>query len=92
MYQLWTSSGKGSGVGVGVIMSYSNDCGTLSFHKESLKGVIQDYVISFHKEEAYIELVINDTYELFNKLMKKFEDKVVMARLVAKIHCVYFIC
>ena len=72
------------------IMSFSNDCGTLSFHKESLKGRLQDYVIEFHKDEMEINLMIDDTYDLFFKLMEKFKDKIVHARLVAKMHFQHF--
>ena len=66
-------------------MSFSNDCGNLSFHRESLKGVIQDYVIKFNEGQVDIQGIIADTYELFVQLMGKFKDKAVKARLVAKI-------
>ena len=71
-------------------MLFSNDFGTLDFHKQSVKGRIQDYVITFHKDEIEIGLMIDDLYELFIKLMEKFKDKVVRARLVAKIHFLHF--
>lgn len=67
-------------------MSYSNDCGTLSFHRQSLKGTVQDYVIEFRKDMVDIPLIIHDTFELFGKLMEKYKDEMVKARLVAKIH------
>lgn len=81
---------KGSGLGVDDIMSYSNECGTLSFHRQSLKGRIQDYVIKFHKDEKDIDLMINDTYDLFFELIEQFKEKIVKARLVAKIHFHHF--
>lgn len=71
-------------------MSFSNDCGTLHFHKQSLKGAVQDYVINFHKDETDIEAVIDDASALFLELMNTFSDSIVMARLVAKIHFSHF--
>ena len=65
--------------------SFSNDCGTLQFHQQSLKGKMQDYVITFHKEEMEIKSVSTDTYVLFHLLMETFKDKLVRARLVAKV-------
>ena len=72
------------GMGGENVMSFSNDCGNLSFHKQSLKGTIQDYVIAFHRRERDLNLIIEDTYALFLKLMEKFKDTVVKATLVAK--------
>ena len=71
-------------------MSFPNDCGTSSFHKQSLKGKVQDYVIEFHKDEIDINVIIGNTYTLFLKLMERFQDKVVMARLVTKVHFYHF--
>ena len=67
-------------------MSFSNDCGILNFHRQSLKGVVQDYVITFHKEQIDMESIIDNTNSLFLDLMKTFTDKIVMGRIVAKIH------
>lgn len=66
-------------------MSYSNDCGKLSFHKESLKGKVQDYVIEFAEEMVDIPSILEGAYDLFLQLMEKFQDKTVLARLVAKV-------
>lgn len=68
------------------VETITNDCGTLSFHRQSLKGKVQDYVISFHKEEYDIQLLIGHTKGLFFELIEKFEEHVVLARLVMKIH------
>ena len=73
-----------------VKMSFSNDCGTLGFHKQSLKGAVQDYVIEFKQNQVDIAIIVGDTYELFSKLMEKFNDKIVRARLVAKMHFYHF--
>ena len=71
-------------------MSFSNDCGTSSFHRQSLKGAIQDYVITFHKDEINIKAGIGETSTLFLKLMDTFSNRIVMVRLVAKIHFSHF--
>ena len=60
-------------------------CGKLSFHRQNIRGKVQDYVITFNDIETSVEEVIEDTFELSNKLMDKFKDKTVKARSIAKI-------
>lgn len=62
----------------------NNRC-KLTFHRQSMRGFIQDFIITFNDIETSIEEVIEDTYDLFNKLMDKFKDKAVKARLIATI-------
>ena len=66
----------------------TNECGTLSLHKQTTNGKLQDYIISFHKDEADIELVVDRTKQLFLQLIEYFADSniTIMARLVMKIH------
>lgn len=71
-------------------MNFSNDRGTLHFHRRSLKGTIQDYVINFHKNETNIETVISDASSLFQELMNALSDRSVKARLVMKIQFSHF--
>lgn len=65
-------------------MSFSNDCGNLRFHRSSLKGKVTDYVITFHKTQMDILMLINDTYALFSALLEKYPRA--CARLIAKVH------
>ena len=65
---------------------FSNASGKLCFHRQSLRGRVQDYVISFEDEVHDIELVLNKTLDLFQKLMNKFEDYDVKARLIAQVN------
>lgn len=79
---------------MGLIMSavhapnITNECGTLSLNRQSTSGKCQDYIISFHKDEADIELAMDRTKHLFLKLIEYFADtdKVIKARLVMKIN------
>ena len=65
---------------------FHNDCAYLRFYKKSLKDRVQDFVISFHEDQTNIETILSTTLELFQRLMQKFEDKQVLARLVAKVN------
>ena len=67
-------------------MTFHNEYGCLAFHKASLKGVIQDYVIHFHEDESDMQLVIAHASDLFQQLMDTFKDRKVFARLIAKIN------
>lgn len=72
------------------MMSFHNKHAFLTFHKASLKGVIQDYVINFHEDECDMQLVIAHSSDLFQQLMDTFKDKKVFARLVAKVNFFHF--
>ena len=64
---------------------FYNKRGKLTFHRQSLKGAVQDYDITFNDNVASVEEVIDDAYELFEKLMEKFKDKNIKVRLIAKV-------
>ena len=67
-------------------MSFRNDCAYLNFYKESLKGTIQDYQISFNEEQDTIEKIVPLTLDLFQQLVKSMEGKPPLyARLVVKV-------
>ncbi len=75
-----------------VTETLSNEFGNLCFYKESLKGVVQDYVISFHEKEKDIELVVGKTQSLVKQLFQKLDSiyfKRVKARLIAKIKFIH---
>ena len=69
-----------------MIMEFKNDCATLSFHKQSLRGRVVDYVITCHECEDSITHLIGTTQDLFIKLMEKYKDTTAMVRLVAKVN------
>ena len=64
-------------------MEFKNDCATLSFHKQSLRGRVADYVIACHEPQVDMVCLIANTYGLFMKLMANYNDAKV--RLVAKV-------
>ena len=66
-------------------MSFSNDCASLNFYKQSLKGVVEDYVINFNNEHTSISDVLYITQDLFKQLMDKLSERVPRARLIAKV-------
>ena len=71
-------------------MSFHNSCANLKFYKQSLKGVVQDFVISFDEEHTDIFLALNNTLDLFRQLIEtNFKDKTVSARLVAKVNFIH---
>ena len=64
----------------------SNSFGNLCFHRQSTRGTVQDYVISFEGEECDIKRLVDITYDLFDKLLEHFKDLRVKARLVAQVN------
>lgn len=64
---------------------FCNDRCKLKFHKASVRGHVQDYILTFKDNEIAIEEVIDDAFDLFNELMEIFENKNVKVRLIAKI-------
>ena len=63
-----------------------NEFGKLSFHRQSLKGKVQDFVISFNEQVTSVEDIINKTFDLFQQLMEYFKDGKVKSRLIAKVN------
>ena len=68
------------------VIMFSNATANLCFHKKSLKGKIQDYVISFNTEQQRIEDVIDNTLELIEKLIASCHSEKVYGRLIAKVN------
>ena len=64
----------------------TNPSGKLCFYQQSRRGVVQDYVISFNQEIDDIQMVVEKTFDLFQKLIEHFEDDVVKARLIAQVN------
>ena len=67
-------------------LEFTNASGKLCFHRKSLRGRVQDYIISFDETVHDIEMVLDKTHDLFQQLMSKFEDKIVKARLIAQVN------
>ncbi len=67
----------------------SNEFANICFWRQSLKGAIQDYCISFNEEEKDIELVVGKTFGLVKQLFQKFEKRSLKARLIAKINFIH---
>ena len=64
----------------------TNKYGKLCLHKRSKLGVIQDYMISFEENDSNIEGVLSKTLDLFQDLMRHFDNQRVKARLIAQVH------
>ena len=65
-------------------LNIENEHGTLSFHRQSMRHVIQDYVIVLNDYESDIEGAIFKAHDLFRKLMDHFSQADITARLIAK--------
>lgn len=69
-------------------IQFKNDFCSLKFHKQSLRGAVRDYIVSFAKDECDIELVITRTAKIFEQLMETLKDYKVSGRIVAEIEFV----
>ena len=67
-------------------MHFANDICDLNFHKQSLKGRVQDYVISFYENQTDFLTILDKTLDLFLKLYENFSNKRVFVRLIAKLN------
>ena len=74
------------------MFSFSNDFANVRKHKTSLRGIVQDYVISFNEEQSEIEFIMQHTMLLVEELFQVFQkqDKTIRARLVAKVNYNHF--
>ena len=65
---------------------FSKDCAYLNFHKQSLKGRVQDYVISFYENPKDFFPILNEVNVIFQKLIETFSGKRILARLIPKVN------
>lgn len=65
-------------------VSFSNDYCNLTLHRQSLRGTVRDYIVSFTDTEVDICRIVQTTYSVFQQLMDMFKDIQVKARLVAE--------
>ena len=64
----------------------TNEFGNLCLHRQSTRGVVQDYIVTFDQEESDIKSVIDKSYDLFEQLMNHFKDVWVKVRLIAQVN------
>ena len=65
--------------------SFSTSFACLQHHKDSLRGKVKDYVISFNNPQQDIEAMTEDTFEVVRQLFLTFNDRRICGRLVAKV-------
>ena len=65
--------------------SFSTSFACLQHHKDSLRGKVKDYVISFNEPQQDIEAMTEATFEVVQQLFLTFNDRRVYGRLVAKV-------
>lgn len=74
----------------GNMSSFTNAHACLSHHKTSIRGKIQDYVISFNQNQHDLNEIVNQTCELVEQLFSSFSGKRVSGRLIAKVNFTHF--
>ena len=70
--------------------TFSSSFACLRHHKDSLRGKVKDYVISFNEPQQDIEAMIEATFEVVQKLFLTFKDKRICGRLIAKVDYFHF--
>ena len=67
-------------------MSYQNEYASITHHRNSKRGKIVDYVISFYESKQDIEKIVVQAADIFRQLIEEYfkRGKSVKARLVAK--------
>lgn len=70
-------------------MSFVNDCASIELYKQSMKGTLKDFIISFNEEQTDMEQVLMKTQSLFLDLIDSHDDQLIKARLVAKVRFVH---
>ena len=70
--------------------SFINSHACLSHHKTSIRGKVQDYVISFNENQHDLNEIVNQTSQLVEQLFSSFSGKRVSGRLIAKVNFTHF--
>ena len=68
----------------------SNEFCTLRFHKQSLRGAVQDYIIYFKDSQFDLEICLTRTLDVFTELIDHFKDDIIKARLIANVNYIRF--
>lgn len=58
----------------------------MKFHKESFRGRVKDFQISFNEEQKDIDSAIQVSLELFRQLINSFQNANVLVRFIAKVN------
>ena len=71
--------------------SISNDIGELCHYKTSLRGLVEDYIITFNELQCQIDCIVNLTYDLFEKLVSEYRKRhsFLKCRIVAKVNFIH---
>ena len=64
---------------------FSTSFACLQHYKDSLRGKVKDYVISFNEPEQDIETMTEATFEVVQQMFLTFSDRRISARLIAKV-------
>lgn len=63
----------------------SNDFGEICLYHACLNGVVKDYILKFSRSVTDLTIVVNDIYELIQKLFETYNGASIKARMVAKV-------
>ena len=66
-------------------VNFETESGKLCFHRQSLRGMVQDYVITFKEDSPVIEVAAGRGLDLFCLLVEHFKEYKIKARLIAQI-------
>ena len=69
--------------------SFSTSFACLQHHKDSLRGKVKDYVISFNEPQQDVEAMIEATFEVVEQLFLTFKGNRVCGRLIAKVDYIH---
>lgn len=68
-----------------VSFTCSNRNAILKYYRNSLRGTVYDFIITFHNEESDLELIIQIASDLFEKLCQSFDGELMKSDLIAKV-------
>ena len=68
---------------------FENDVASLKIHRQSLRGKVVDFIFHFNEEQTDMEQVLRLTLDLFRQLIESYGDKILHARLVAKVRFIH---
>ena len=71
-------------------MSIQNNYAYVNPYKQSFKGKITDYTITFNENQTDIQQILYITRDLFEQLIQSFPNNDIYARLVAKVSFQHF--
>ena len=57
-------------------MAFANENAYVELYREAFKCQVQDFMISFHKEQMTVEKVLEVTSDLFENLINSYDDRI----------------